>query len=77
MDNLTLMVKVYDPADTLIYSHGYPVAQLLPGALMNFAGMQALQNAAPGVYTVKQDLMDAQSRVIHSTQTSYGVGVSA
>lgn len=77
MDNLTLVVKVYDPTDTLIYSHGYPVAQLLPGALMNFAGMQALQNAAPGIYTVKQDLMDAQSRVIHSTQTSYGVGVSA
>ena len=77
LDNLTLMVKVYDPADTLIYSHGYPVAQLLPGALVNFAGTQALQNAAPGIYTVKQDLVDAQNRVMHSTQTTYGVGVSA
>ena len=77
LDNLTLMVKVYDPTDNLIYSHGYPVAQLLPGALMNFASTQPLQNAAPGVYTVKQDLLDAQNRVMHSTQTVYGVGVSA
>ena len=77
LNDLTLMVRVYGPAGDLKYSHGHPVPQLLPGALMNFAAAQPLVSAAPGVYTVAQDLLDSQNRLLHSTQTTYSVGSSA
>lgn len=77
LNNLTLMVRVRGPGGELVYSHGHPVPQLLPGALMNFAAVQPLVNATSGVYTVTQELLDAQNRVLHSTQTTYNVGSSA
>ena len=77
LNDLTLMVRVFDPAGDLKYSHGHPLPQLLPGALMNFAAAQPLVSAAPGLYTVTQELLDAQNRVLHSTQTTYSVGSSA
>jgi sugar lactone lactonase YvrE len=77
LNNLTLMVRVRGPGGELVYSHGFPVPQLLPGALMNFAAVQPLVNAASGTYTVTQELLDAQNRVLHSTQTTYNVGSSA
>jgi sugar lactone lactonase YvrE len=77
LENLTLMVRVYDTTNTLMLTYGHAIAQLLPGAQRDFALPQALRNVPSGVYTVKQELQDAQGRVLDTRQTAYNVGTTA
>ncbi len=77
LDNLTLLVRVYDPSNTLVLTYGHAIAQLLPGAQRSFAIGQALSNAPAGSYTVKQELQDAQGRALDTQVTRYQVGTSA
>lgn len=64
LDNLVLMVQVFDAAGTLQFSHGISVPQLTPGALRDHTVTQTLQSAPAGIYTVKQTLSDSQGRVV-------------
>jgi sugar lactone lactonase YvrE len=77
LENLTLMVRVYDTTNTLMLTYGHAIAQLLPGAQRDFALPQALRNVPSGVYAVKQELQDAQGRVLDTRQTAYNVGTTA
>ena len=74
LSNLTLMVQVVDPNNVVQFTHGYPIAQLLPGASLGFSVQQPLLNAPPGVYTVKQDLLDDQLRVYSHVEAPYQIG---
>jgi len=73
LSNLTLMVKVYDAGGTLQFTHGYSIAQLLPETFQDFSVQEKLTNAAPGSYTVKQDLLDSQGNVYNHVETTYVV----
>lgn len=73
LSNLALNVAVFDPTGTQQFAHGYAVAQLLPGQTLNFQVPEQLTNAAPGVYTVKQDLLDAQGNLLSHVETAYTV----
>lgn len=77
LDNLTLMVRVYDPGNQLLFTHGHVVAQLLAGATREFSVNQTLTNGAQGTYTVRQELLDSQNRVIDQAQTTYDIGASS
>jgi sugar lactone lactonase YvrE len=77
LDNLTLMVRVYDPSNQLLFTHGHVVAQLLAGATREFSVNQPLTNGAEGTYTVRQELLDNQNRVIDQSQTTYDIGASS
>jgi sugar lactone lactonase YvrE len=77
LDNLTLMVRVFDPSNQLLFTHGHVVAQLLAGATREFSVNQTLTNGAQGTYTVRQELLDSQNRVIDQSQTSYDIGASS
>jgi sugar lactone lactonase YvrE len=77
LDNLTLMVKVYDPQGQLMLSNGHVVAQLLPGANRDFSLPQRLRNALPGDYKVTQTLTDAQGRVYDTHESTYRVSSAA
>ncbi|MCL2871525.1 MAG: carboxypeptidase regulatory-like domain-containing protein [Betaproteobacteria bacterium] len=74
LDNLTLMVKVFDEQGAQIYSHGHSVDTLLPGALRDFTATETLSNVPAGTYTVTQDLLDSSLRVLDQNQTTYLVG---
>jgi hypothetical protein len=73
LSNLTLTVKVYDAADVLQFTHAYPIAQLLAGQGLDFGVPEQLSNAAPGIYTVRQDLLDAQAHLLSHVETAYNV----
>jgi sugar lactone lactonase YvrE len=77
LDNLTLMVRVYDPSNQLLFTHGHVVAQLLAGATREFSVTQPLTNGTQGTYTVRQELLDSQNRVIDQSQTTYDIGASS
>jgi len=77
LGNLTLMVQVFDANGTLQFTHGYSIDQLLPGAIRDFSVTQKLVNAAPGIYTVKQDLTDDQGRAFDHTETAFNVSASS
>ncbi|MES2933191.1 MAG: carboxypeptidase regulatory-like domain-containing protein [Pseudomonadota bacterium] len=73
LENLTLMVKVYNAAGTLQFSYGHPVPQLLPGASRDYSAPQALRNLPAGIYTVTQILSDSSGHIIDQPETSYEV----
>jgi len=73
LSNLTLMVTVLDASGTPQFTHGFPIAQLLPGATLDFSVPQKLSNAAPGIYTVKQDLLDDANHVLNHVEAAYSV----
>ena len=77
LENLTLMVRVYDSGNALMLTYGHAIAQLLPGAQRDFTLPQALKNVPAGQYTVRQELQDTQGRVLDTRQTAYAVGTSA
>ncbi|MDR0276157.1 MAG: carboxypeptidase regulatory-like domain-containing protein [Burkholderiaceae bacterium] len=74
LNNLTLMVQVVDAGAAVQFTHGYPIAQLLPGGQLDFSVQQPLLNAPAGIYTVKQDLLDDQQRAFNHVETTYQVG---
>ena len=74
LSKLTLAVRVVDAGGAVRFTHDYPIAQLLPGAMLDFSVQQPLVNAPAGVYTVQQDLLDDQQQVLHHAETTYRVG---
>jgi hypothetical protein len=74
LNNLTLAVQVVDAGAAVQFTHDYPIAQLLPGGQLDFSVQQPLLNAPAGIYTVKQDLLDEQQRVVSHAETAYQVG---
>ncbi|MCL2309840.1 MAG: carboxypeptidase regulatory-like domain-containing protein [Proteobacteria bacterium] len=74
LDNLTLMVKVFDSSGAQIFSHGHSIDVLLPVALRDFTATEVLNNVPSGVYTVEQDLLDNQLRVLDHNEATYLVG---
>jgi hypothetical protein len=73
LSNLTLNVAVYDASATQQFTHTYAIAQLLAGQMLNFSVPEQLSNAPAGVYTVKQDLLDAQGNLFNHVETTYTV----
>jgi len=76
LENLTLTVQVLDAAQTLLYTQGYPIDQLLPGAIRDFNSTQVLQNAPAGNYAVHQTLSDAAGHVLDTQDITYRVASS-
>jgi hypothetical protein len=76
LDNLTLMVKVFDSDGAQIFSHGHSIDTLLPNALRDFTATEVLQNVPAGAYTVEQDLLDSQMRVLDHNQIAYLVSAT-
>lgn len=77
LENLTLMVQVYDGAGALRMSHGHAVVQLLPGASRDYSVTQSLLNLPPGVYTVRQTFSDSEGQVLDQPAVTYSVVSSA
>ena len=76
LENLTLTVQVLDATQTLLYTQGYPIDQLLPGAIKDFNSTQVLQGAAAGTYTVHQTLSDTAGHVLDTQDITYRVASS-
>ena len=77
LSNATLNVAVFDASGASQFTHSYAVAQLLPSQTLSYQVPETLTNAAPGVYTVKQDLRDAQSNLLNHVETTYTVTSSS
>ena len=73
LNNLTLNLQVVDASSAQQFTHTYSIAQLLPSQTLSFTTPQTLSNAAAGTYTVKQDLLDAQSNALNHVETTYTV----
>jgi hypothetical protein len=70
------MVKVFDSDGAQIFSHGHSIDVLLPNALRDFTATETLNNVPEGVYTVEQDLLDSELRVLDHNETIYLVGAT-
>ncbi|WP_162247687.1 carboxypeptidase regulatory-like domain-containing protein [Lysobacter sp. Root494] len=77
IDNLLLMVRVYDAAGALQFTAGHDVGLLPHGATRTFQTDQVLSNAPPGTYTVRQTLQDSKERVFDTDEASYEVRSTA
>jgi hypothetical protein len=77
LSDLTLNLQVVDASGAQQFAHGIAIPQLLAGQTLNFTTPQLLSNAAPGVYTVKQDLLDAQNNLLNHVETTYTVASSS
>ncbi|MDN5923467.1 MAG: hypothetical protein L0H70_00540, partial [Xanthomonadales bacterium] len=77
LKKLILKVVVYDSSGTPQFSHNYAIAQLLPDSLVQFSVPQVLSAAAPGIYTVKQDLVEEHGSVISHVETTYVVSATS
>jgi Carboxypeptidase regulatory-like domain/Prenyltransferase and squalene oxidase repeat len=77
LNDLSLQVKVFDSANVLKYSHTYAIAQLLVGQTLDFTGIEQLSNAAPGLYSVKQDLFDGGGNLFNHVEAAYNVSSTA
>ncbi|GMV27894.1 MAG: hypothetical protein AMXMBFR59_00190 [Rhodanobacteraceae bacterium] len=73
LNDLTVLVRVFDAADTEQYSFGHSVRQLVPGALRDFTVLRPLQGVAPGQYRVVQQLLDSSDHVLDQQETHYRV----
>lgn len=73
LSNLTLNLQVLDASATQQFAHSNAIPQLLASQALSFTTPQQLSNAAPGVYTVKQDLVDAQNNLLSHVETTYTV----
>ena len=77
LENLTLAIQVYDPANAQVFGKAYAVVQLAPGAKLDFVSPFRMLNAAPGNYRVEQQLRDSAGRVLDSRSGAYAVSSSA
>ncbi|HZP67041.1 MAG TPA: hypothetical protein VFB32_12095 [Rudaea sp.] len=77
LGNLTVMVQVVDGSGAVQFTHGFPIAQLLPGATLDFSTPEKLGDAAPGIYTVKQDLFDEANHVLSHVEAAYNVAATS
>lgn len=73
LENLGVTVQVFDAAGAQLFSRGYALAQLLPGAARELSTVQELHNLAPGSYTVRQLLTDSSGAAFDQPTTSYTV----
>lgn len=74
LNDLTLLVRVYDSANVEQYSFGHAVRQLVPGALRDFQVLRSLTGVAPGDYRIVQQLLDSANRVLDQREATYRVG---
>ncbi len=77
LENLTLAIQVYDPANAQVFGKAHAIVQLAPGAKLDFASPFRMLNAAPGNYRVEQQLRDSAGRVLDSRSAAYAVSSSA
>lgn len=77
LDNLALVVQVFDAANVEQFSKTYAITQLAPGATLNFSAPYKLLNAAAGNYRVEQNLRDADGRALDHQSTAYAVTASS
>ncbi|TXH66062.1 MAG: hypothetical protein E6Q88_12815 [Lysobacteraceae bacterium] len=84
LDDLLLMVRVYNASGSLQYTVGHTVGLLAHGVSRSFVAAQMLDQAPPGTYRVEQVLQDGNGRIYDTDETSYvvlstgdtGIGVS-
>ncbi len=72
-DNLTVWETVKDAAGKTVYSSSQQIPQLLGGALRDLTFVYTQNNAAPGVYTLEQTVVDAAGTVLSRKTTSFTV----
>jgi sugar lactone lactonase YvrE len=72
-DNLTVQETVKDANDKTVYSGSQQIPQLLGGALRDLTFVYAQNNAAPGVYTLEQTVVDTEGTVLSSKTASFTV----
>ena len=76
LSNLSLAITVVDANGVTQFTRTTPVPQLAPGQTLHYTAVETLSNAAPGPYTVKQDLLDTQGNLLNHVETAYGVSSS-
>ncbi|HSX59424.1 MAG TPA: carboxypeptidase regulatory-like domain-containing protein, partial [Tahibacter sp.] len=74
LNDLTLLVRVYDASNVEQYSFGHALRQLVPGALRDFRVLRPLDDVAPGDYRIVQQLLDSANRVLDQREATYRVG---
>jgi hypothetical protein len=72
-DNLTVWETVKDAGGNIVYSSSQQIPQLLSGALRDLTFVYAQNNAAPGVYTLEQTVVDAAGTVLSSKTATFTV----
>jgi sugar lactone lactonase YvrE len=77
VSNLVLDVAVKDVGNHVLYSHAYPIAQLLPGQTLAFTSEYAFQNLGAGTYAVLQTVTDANNAALSTVSTSLAVAANA
>ena len=76
LNDLSLAISVVDANGTTQFTRSTPVPQLGAGQTLHYTAVQTLSNAAPGLYTVKQDLLDAQGHPYNHVEATYTVSSS-
>ena len=76
LSNLSLSITVVDANGVTQFTRTTAVPQLAPSQTLHYAAVENLSNAAPGSYTVKQDLLDAQNNLLNHVETAYNVSSS-
>lgn len=77
LDDLLLMIRVYDQAGGLRHTGGVDVGILPHGSSRTFQTAQLLRNVSPGIYKVQQLLQDADGRVYDTDEAEYQVRSTA
>jgi sugar lactone lactonase YvrE len=72
-DNLTVQETVKDAGGKTVYSSSQQIPQLLGGALRDLTFVYAQNNAAPGVYTLEQAVVDAAGTVLSGKTATFTV----
>ncbi|WAK03309.1 virginiamycin B lyase family protein [Methylobacter sp. YRD-M1] len=72
-DNLTVQETVKAAGGKTVYSSSQQIPQLLGGALRDLTFVYVQNNAAPGVYTVEQTVVDAAGTVLSHKTTAFTV----
>lgn len=72
--DIALILSVKDAAQKITFTTRIPIAQMAPGVQQRFITPQVLTNASAGVYTVTQELVDAQNTVLDHKEARYSVG---
>ncbi|MEN9867229.1 MAG: hypothetical protein RL748_2819, partial [Pseudomonadota bacterium] len=77
LSGLSLSIKLFDPANQLLFSKTNQIAQLTPALATSFSATWPLNNAVPGSYRVSQTLNDVQGREYDNHSVNFTVASSS
>ncbi|WP_162932421.1 carboxypeptidase regulatory-like domain-containing protein [Solimonas sp. K1W22B-7] len=72
-EDITLRLSVADALGAVVYSQNRAIAQLRPGAMVDFADRYALPGASIGTYSLKAEALAKNGTVLTSATTAFEV----